>query len=222
MKSHYLFDTPQGKRQQKAMHAPLYKLNRRTDPLQTADVWRNFRQERFIEPSLEGLTGPAATYHLRDAAGYVVQAAQLLAGTSHAQGVNVRDLPMTALNTLATGFGYRYERGVKGLHDALVKAGAPAQSIAQFDAKRAEFSDRIQAHLAAAFIVNQEGECPAAVVKAIRMFAGEMVTLSNWLEQIEDCGSADLIVTQMHKASDVLDAYGTQAQPKKLKKSHDI
>ena len=220
MKSHALFDTPAGKRQLDAMYLPLHTLSLNTDPLTAMAVWRDFRQERYIESGLEGLTGSAATYHLSDAAAYIVSAAQILTNT-FAPVVASRpgDLPREALHILAKSKGYRYERGVRGLRDVMKVAGVPHKSIAGFDAKRAEFNDSIEAHLAAAFIVNERGECPAAVTNVIRMFVAEVLDLCLWLEQAGFCGHADLITNQMHKASGILDAQSAPAQPKKRKNS---
>ena len=219
MKHHPLFDTPQGQGQLDAMYSAVHSLNKLTDPITTADVYRDFRQARFIEPGLEGLTGAAATYHLTDTAGYVVNAAQVMTGTFHVQGLKPKEFPRAALNILGEGFGYRYERGVRGLHDALVVARIPALSIAEFDARRAEFSELFQEHLRAAFLVNAAGECPAAAVKAIRMFAIELVTLGTWLERSGEGGRAGLIKSQMHDVGHTLDVLDAQnAQPKKRKK----
>ena len=217
MKSHTLFDTPAGKRQLAAMYLPLHTLSLNTDPLTAMAVWRDFRQERYLEPGLEGPNG--TTYHLSDAAAYLVSAAQLLTNTVAPVGASKpRDLPREALHILAKAKGYRYERGVRGLRDALRDTGAPHKSIAGFDAKRTEFNGSIEAHMAAAFIVNERGECPAAVANVIRMFVAEVLDLCLWLGQAGFCGHADLIRGQMHTAGGILDMQNTQAQPKKRKK----
>ena len=52
MKFHTLFDTPAGKRQLEAMYLPLHTLSLNTDPLTAMAVWRDFRQERYMEPGL--------------------------------------------------------------------------------------------------------------------------------------------------------------------------
>ena len=220
MKPRALFDTPAGKRQLVAMYLPLHTISLNTDPLTAMAVWRDFRQERYIEPGLEGLTGSAATYHLSDAAAYIVSAAQILTNTVAPVASNrPRDLPREALHILAKAKGYRYERGVRGLRDALRDTGAPHKSIAGFDAKRTEFNGSIEAHMTAAFIVNERGECPAAVVNVIRMFVAEVLDLCLWLEQAGFCGHADLIRGQMHTAGCILDVQSTPAQPKKRKNS---
>ena len=221
MKSHALFDTPAGKRQLAAMYLPLHTLSLNTDSLTAMAVFRDFRQERYIEPGLEGLTGSAATYHLLDAAAYIVSAAQILTNTLvPVVASRPRDLPREALHILAKAQGYRYERGARGLRDALKGTGVPHKLIAGFDAKRAEFNDSIDAHMTAAFIVNERGECPAAVANVIRMFIAEVLDLCLWLEQAGFCGHADLIRGQMHTAGGILDVQSTPAQPKKRKKSH--
>ena len=220
MEFHTLFDTPTGRRQLDAMYLPLHTLSLNTDPLTAMAVWRNFRQERHIESGLEGLTGSAATYHLSDAAAYVVSAAQILTNTLAPVGASrPRDLPREALHILAKAKGYRYERGVRGLRDALKAAGVSLKSSAGFDAKRAEFNGSIEAHMTAAFIVNERGECPAAVANVIRMFAAEILDLCLWLERAGFSGHADQITNQMHNAGGVLDAQSAPAQPKKRKNS---
>ena len=218
MKFHTLFDTPAGKRQLAAMYLPLHTLSLNTDPLTAMAVWRDFRQERYMEPGLEGPNG--TTYHLSDAAAYIVSAAQILTNTvASVVASKPRDLPREALHILAKAKGYRYERGVRGLRDALRDTGAPHKSIAGFDAKRTEFNGGIEAHMTAAFIVNERGECPAAVANVIRMFIAEVLDLCLWLEQTGFCAHADLIRGHMHKAGGTLDAQSTPAQPKKRKKS---
>lgn len=220
MKPHPLFDTPQGKRQLQAMYSAQLELTANDDPLTTIEAWRNFRRERFIEPGLEGLTGSAATYHLSDTAAYIVSAAQTLTNTfAPVVESRPRDLPRAALHILAKAKGYRYERSFRGLRDALKDKGAPYKSIAGFDAKRTEFNDSVEAHMAAAFIVNERGECPAAVATVIRMFVAEVLDLCMWLEQVGFCAHADIITDQMHKAVDILDAQGVPAQSKKGKNS---
>ena len=218
MKSQALFDTPAGRRQLEAMYLPLRTLSLNTDPLTAMAVWRDFRQERYLEPGLEGPNG--TTYHLSDAAAYLVSAAQILTNTgAPVASSKPRDLPREALHILAKAKGYRHERGVRGLRDALRDTGAPHKSIAGFDAKRAEFNGSIEAHMTAAFIVNERGECPAAVANVIRMFVAEVLDLCLWLEQAGFCGHAHLLMNQMHTASGILDAQNTPAQPKKRKKS---
>ena len=73
--------------------------------------------------------------------------------------------------------------------------------------------------MAAAFIVNERGECPAPVANVIRMFAAEVLDLCLWLEEAGFCGHADQIAIQMHKAGGMLDAQSAPAQPKKRKNS---
>ena len=218
MTFHALFDTPAGKRQLDAMYLPLHTLGLNTDPLTVMAVWRDHRQERYLEPRLEGPNG--TTYHLSDAAAYIVSAAQMLTNTfAPVVTSRPRDLPREALHILAKAKGYRYERGVRGLRDALKAAGTLHKSSAGFDAKRGEFNDSIEAHMTAAFIVNERGECPAAVANVIRMFVAEVLELCLWLEQTGFCGHADLITNQMHKAGGILDAQSNPAQPTKRKKS---
>lgn len=218
MKFHTLFDTPAGKRQLAAMYLPLHTLSLNTDPLTAMAVWRDHRQERYLEPGLEGPNG--TTYHLSDTAAYLVSAAQILTNTfAPVVSSRPRDLPREALHILAKAKGYRYERGVRGLRDALKAAGVSLKSSAGFDAKRGEFNDGIEAHMTAAFIVNERGECPAAVANVIRMFVAEVLDLCLWLEQAGFCGHADLITNQMHKAGSILDMQSTPTHPKKRKKS---
>ena len=221
MKPHALFDTPAGRRQLAAMYLPMHTLSLNTDPLTVIAVFRDFRQERYIEPGLEGPNG--STYHLSDAAAYIVSAAQILTNTvAPVEASRPQDLPREALLILAKAKGYRYERGVRGVRDALKDTGAPHRSIAGFDAKRAGFNDSIEAHMAAAFIVNERGECPAAVANVIRIFVAEVLDLCLWLEQGGFCGHAYLIRDQMHKVGGILDVQSTSAQPKKRKKSQRV
>ena len=219
MKSHPLFDTAQGKDQLRAMHVPSQKLTIHTDPLTVAATWRDFRQERFIEPGLEGLTAEAATYHLNDAAGYVVSAAQILAGRWELP-LRPADVPRHAIHMTAKGYGYRYERGAKGLHDALKAAAVPHKWLDEFDDKRAEFRTRFNVHVTAAFIVNERGESPAAAATVTRMFVDEIASLCFWLEHAGKGGEAALLTPQMNKARDMLAEHSPQPEHKKRRKAH--
>lgn len=219
MKSRPLFDTAQGKDQLRAMHVLSQKLTIHTDPLTVAATWRDLRQERYIEPGLEGLTGEAATYHLNDAAGYVVSAARILAGKWELP-LRPTDVPRHAIHMTAKGYGYRYERGVKGLHDALKAAAVPHKWLDEFDDKRAEFRTRFNVHVTAAFIVNERGESPAAAATVTRMFVDEIASLGFWLEHAGKCGEAALLTPQMNKARDMLAGCSPQLEHKKRRKTH--
>lgn len=200
MINHPLFNTTQGKRQFNAMYAPLHKLSRHTPPEITIRTWSDFVQERFTEPGLEGLTGSAATYHLTDTAGYVMQAAQIAAGIDSLHVTRIHDFPRNALYCLAKAFGYRYGRGVKGLHAALIESAVPCQAVSQFEASRWKFCDSMEAQLTAAHLVNEGGECPAAAIKAVQMFTDEMVKLAYWLERTGEAARGQMITTQMGQA----------------------
>ena len=194
------------------MYLPLHTLTLNTDPLTAMAVWRDRRQERYIESGLEGLTGSAATYHLSDAAAYVISAAKILTNTvAPVASSRPQDLSREALHILAKAKGYRCERGVRGLRDALKTAGVPLKSSAGFDAKRAGFNDSIEAHMAATFIVNERGECPDAVANVNRMFVAKVLDLCLWLERAGFCAHADLITNQMHKKNGILDAQSAPA-----------
>ena len=219
MKSHPLFDTAQGKDQLRAMYVPSQKLTIHTDPLTVAATWRDLRQERYIEPGLEGLTGGAATYHLNDAAGYVVSAARILAGRWELP-LRPADVPRHAIHMTAKGYGYRYERGAKGLHDALKAAAVPHKWLDEFDDKRAEFSVRFNVHVTAAFIVNERGESPAAAATVVRMFVDEIAPLGVWLDHAGKCGEAAQLITEMNKATEILAECGSQPKHKKRTKAH--
>ena len=219
MKSHPLFDTALGRARLRTIYLRPQNLTIHTDPLTTAATWREFRQQRFTEPGLEGLTGAGASYHLLDAAEYVVSAAQILVGRWELP-LRSADVPRHAIHMTAKGYGYRYERGVKGLHDALKAAAVPQKWLDEFDDKRAEFSTRFNVHVTAAFIVNERGESPAAAATVTRMFVDEIASLSFWLEHAGKCGDAAPLTSQMNKACDMLAGCSSHLDHKKRRKAH--
>jgi hypothetical protein len=78
---------------------------------------------------------------------------------------------------LEKAFGYRPARGIKSLHTSLADSAISSQTISQFETGRWEFCDSVIAQIAAAPLVNKDGELLAAI-KAVQMFADEMVKLA--------------------------------------------
>jgi len=197
---HPLFDTPQGHAQQHAMGARLRAKLRRADPLTEAAAWFEYRHERFIEPGLEGLTGPDAVYHFNDAVRYISNAAHTMAGHTNGMPTPATRRPTMALSALAKGYGWRYLRAVEGLHDALVNAGARER----FGAQCNEFADRFERQLEAASVVNVRGENPNAAVQTVHMFAHQMLVICDWLEMTREIGLCMMLRPQLEAALETL------------------
>ncbi|OQW88314.1 MAG: hypothetical protein BWK72_08455 [Rhodoferax ferrireducens] len=185
MKPHHAqFDTPQGMAALNAIDARLRaRLHTKADATTHAAAWYEYRQERYVELGLEGLTGPDSCYHFRDAADYIFWAAGTLTNSGgYALHHPKNKHPITAVNVLAKGFGYRYLRALRGLNDALIEADVSPRKLARFDAECQEFIDVFMPQLNAAGMVNAKGQNPQAVFEVIEMFAREMERVCDWLE----------------------------------------
>lgn len=182
--THYDYNTPQGLAALNAIDARLRaRLRTKADPTLRVAAWYAYRQERYVELGLEALTGPSATYHLEDVARHICDAAETLSGyDAHGSLRPTRKHPSAALDALAKGFGFRYLRAVRGLHDALIEARVSTDDLACFDRERQEFNDAFLPQLDAAAIVNSRGQNPQAVVDAIQMFAQELDRACEWLD----------------------------------------
>jgi len=178
------FDTPQGMATLNAIDARLRsQLQGKSDPMTRAAAWYEYRQERYVELGLEGLTGPDSCYHFSDAANCIYWAAGTLAGSGGYANEHPKNKhPITAVNVLAKGFGYRYLRALRGLNDALFEADVSPRKLARFDAECQEFIDVFLPQLNAAGMVNAKGKNPQAVFDVIEMFAREMQRVCDWLE----------------------------------------
>jgi hypothetical protein len=168
------------------MHAVYDKLQRCLDakpgPSETSAAWQDFRRERFTDPGLEGLTGPAASYHLQDAARILVSAVDVLAGAVPYHLSKTKRRPRYALDNIMRAHGYRYLHGVQAVEDAIVATGHGTTDVARFREERAGFEAELAQRAAAAHITNDKGECPAAVVRVVRIFVAELRSLARWLE----------------------------------------
>lgn len=199
-KFHPLFDTPQGRAQQHAMGDRLRAKLRNTDPLTEAAAWYEFRHERFVEPGLEGLSGPDAVYHFNYVVRYISSAAHTMAGFTLGAPTPATQRPTVALSTLGKGYGWRYIRGIEGLHDALESHGARER----FDIQCNEFADRFERQLEAASTVNARGENPNAATEAVRMFAHQMLKLCDWLEITPEASWCLMLRPQLEAALETL------------------
>lgn len=189
---HFQYDTPQGMAVLNAVDTRLRsRLHTKADPLTRAAAWYEYRLGRFVELGLEGLTGPDACYHFRDTADYVYWAAGTL---TNAGGYSMEypksKHPITAVNLLAKGFGYRYLRALRGLNDALIEADVSPHKLARFGAECREFIDVFLPQLNAAGMVNAKGKNPQAVFEVIEMFAHELERVCDWLELTRQIGRA--------------------------------
>lgn len=189
---HSLYDTPQCRRQMEGMYARLQsKLTWDTPPSEMMGAWANLRRELFIEPGLEGLTGPDATYHLiQDVPEYLLSAASLLAGH---EDMPHRHRPRNAMAYMSKGMGYRYIRGVEGLTDALKAARVPYGELAKFQIAREVFTTEMVRKANAAWEVNDHGENPLAVLTVLKMFVEEMYALQGWLEVARQWSNAQMM-----------------------------
>lgn len=199
-KFHPLFDTPQGRAQQNAMGDRLRAKLRGTAPLTEAAAWYEYRHERFIEPGLEGLTGPNAVYHFNDAVRYISSAARTMAGYTFGAPTPATRRPNVALSTLEKGYGHRYLRAVEGLRDALESYGARER----FDTQCRNFADAFEEQLLAASIVNKRGENPNVAVYAVRMFAHQMLEICDWLDTTPEASWCLMLRPQLEAALETL------------------
>lgn len=158
------------------------RLGANPGPTETSAAWQDFRRERFTNPGLERLTGPGAAYHLHDAARILVSAADALTGADLFANTTAKRRPRLALSNVMRAHGYRYVRGMLGLEDAIA-AERNASDLARFRKERAAFEAELTERTAAAHVTNDEGECPAAAVRVLRIFVAELRSLARWLER---------------------------------------
>lgn len=219
---HPLHDTPQGRARVESIYARLRsKLTPLTPPSEVIGAWANLRQELYVEPGLEGLTGPAATYHLiGDVPDYLLSAAELLTGRGFVSlDVSTHMAPRAAMGYLSKGMGWRYLRGVDGIADALCARRVSPAEIAKFQANRMSFAGEFVRKANAAWEVNDQGENPAAVMTVLTMFMEEMFALAGWLEVAGKGGESDALKRNLDNAMHVLRQGPTDAPVQKRKRS---
>lgn len=202
------FDTPQGRNRLQGIDRRLrHQLDMsRRDILGQVAAWHDYRQERYVEPALEGLTGPAGVYHFDDAARFILSAASTLSSEGAAPFMPQAKRPRDALEQIAKAYGYRYLAAVRGLRDALAEAGVPALRIEQFDRQRDEFQQTFAARLSAAYILNDRGQTPTAARDAVATLAIEMMRVCDWLDATTERGRVPMLVTQIQSALEKLQA----------------
>ena len=218
-KFHHLFDTPQGRAQLDAIDTRLETtLRKNPGPLTEAAAWLDHRQERIIEPGLEGLTGPAAVYHFDDVVRYIGSAADTMAGHTFGMPTPSAKRPQVTLSTLSKGYGWRYQRALQGLQDALHAAGTKPDAIERFNAQCSEFASAFEAQLSAARYVNQRGENPNAAAEAVRMFADQMLKVSGWLEMTQQAARAGELRRLIEEALETLCTPADEPEKRRRKK----
>ena len=185
------------------LYSALTRARRDKDVLAQVSAWHDYRQERFVERGLEGLTGGAAVYHLHDAARYTMSAAQILTG-SPLDLVPVSKRPREALNAIAKALGYRHMRAVRGLEDALAEAQVSASSRHQFRRRCQTFQYDFAVRLDAAYIVNDRGQNAPAAREVVTLFADEILGLCEWLELTRERCRAPLLKATINDAIAVL------------------
>lgn len=189
------FDTDAGRTRLQEMETRLQRRVKYSNPpSEQAHAWAEYRQERYVETGMEGLSGPDACYHFTDAADYIAYATDAITGTGWGGALlPVRKRPVDALRWLAKGYGYRHIRAVDGLRDALISEGTSQGLIGKYDNGRKEFMEKFEPLLDAAQLVNTRGENPQAARSAVVMFADELDTICGWLEVVGNTGQAAII-----------------------------
>lgn len=187
------------------LYSALTRARRDKDVLARVAAWHDYRQERFVERGLEGLTGGAAVYHLNDAARYVMLAAQILTG-SPLEPVPKAKRPREALDTMAKALGYRYMRAVRGLQDALIDARALEPIRERFRRHCQTFQYDFAVRLDAAYIVNDRGQNAPVAKEVVSMFADEILNMCHWLELTSEHGYVPMLKDTIKQALVVLAA----------------
>lgn len=185
------------------------RLANNPGPAERSRAYSDHRRTVYVETQREGLDGPDAIYHLKHSAQLISEAAWMLAGTSFESAqTRLRDRPAVALRIVAMAHGWRYVRGVEGLTDALKANGV---GVARFLESRAAFEGEFELRATVAHFANDaQGDCPAAVVKVIRMFIEELRELAGWLESpgvFMGVGTAGAIEGSLHGAEVALADY---------------
>ncbi len=155
-------------------------LNRSTGPVSQSRAWAKYRKTIYTDRGLEGLTGPRAVYHFDDVRQHLFNAIGMLAKGDI--GLAPWQWPAQTMKIIMRAHGYRYLRGVQGLADA-IKEACPAR-LSQYLDEREAFDAEFKLRATAASITNEDGECPAAVVKVLQMFADELRALGVWLTRV--------------------------------------
>ncbi|NDP61498.1 hypothetical protein [Polaromonas sp.] len=221
-KFHPLFDTPQGRAQLDAIDARLETaLRKNPGPLTEAAAWFAYRQERIVEPGIEGLIGPAAVYHFGDVVRYIGSAADTMAGHTFEMPTPAAKRPLVALSTLGKGYGWRYLRALQGLQDALHAAGIKPDAIERFNAGCSQFANEFEAQLSAAHCVNAQSENPNAAIEAVRMFARQMLAVCDWLEMTRESAGAMELRRLLGEAMETLSAPANLPEKRRSKKRND-
>lgn len=141
----------------------------------------DFRQAYSIDGGLEGLTGSASTYHLGELCGRMPQVVDTLRPDCiHFTGLPKHRRARKTLGFLSNMYGERYYVGLRGLHHALLDAGASKTTLREFMATRQAFDEEFTKMMYAAHVVNERGENLPAVRQCIRMFIDELMALCEW------------------------------------------
>lgn len=213
---HYLFDTPQGRAHHGAIAARLRAhLHNKPDPMTQAAGWWEYYVERYVEPGLEGLSGPDACYHFKDAALYVYLAMTALYGLGFDAFTPPSKRQDRALALLAKGYGRRYVRGLQGLSEALTEHGASKRDLDLFDAQGEAFSAAFERQLTAAHNVNLITPTPSAVADAISLFARELLRVCDWLDGTPHFFEAISVRYDIGEALTKLDTQATTQAPRR-------
>ena len=219
-----LFNTPVGRARNDiiyAQHRAAIK-DRILRPSQVSAAAAEFRQTRFIDSGLEHLTGSASTYHLQTLADTICQAAdQLNPDCLDHSGSPKKCRPRRVLRFLAKLHGYRYLVGVRGVTDALREACVGALALGRFMLERDAFHEEFLEQLDGAYIVNERGECPQAVVNCVIMMIEELHQLCDWVDLTGQRSTCQVIRASLTEARLIIQANAAEdrAKPRRRKTS---
>lgn len=159
-----------------------------------AHAWATYRQERFTDTGLEGMTGTAAVYHWSTDYARPLGAA-VRALTDDFRYPTRRDKVTTALPVLEYILGYRWKCGIDGLTACLEQRGTVEQQVV-FTAETRAFEARASALMDAVNTLSSERQWDAAIGAlraAVRAALDEAARAVRWLEQADEHGIARLL-----------------------------
>lgn len=198
-----LFDTPHGRAHNELIYAQrdAATRDRNTKPSATSAAHAKFRQQRFIDPGLEGPDGAGSVYHLEYVCSGVLSTAEMLDPDSHRLMTPHKSRRIRIiLKNLGYLHGYRYMVGVRGVVDALQDARVPPAMLGAFMLERDAFAEDFLPRLDAAFMVNEKSENPNAAVTCIRLFVDEMLRVCEWTDETAEHFNARGMRTDLAKA----------------------
>lgn len=172
-------------------------------------AWGVYREELIDELALDGAPGSHGAYHLGECTRWVIAAAKVMSGYDD---MPTKRRPRQAIELMARGVGFRYFAACKGISALIAESRHnSAERVATFEREREAFFGVWGARLDAALLVNDDGENPRAVVRAVRELAAEMNAMNEWA----DVSGGHIIFTwgTPDEALALLDAAEAREQP---------